>query len=259
MFDPFDGVTRHLVHVNQFLRFFLRQILQGIGNLHDPVFLLPGHQPAQHVAQVVFEVFHASDVGDNPDRQTAFLDFDFHRPVVEPAFPQLLAELLSRVVARRRLPRLILLSPPGRTRRKQQIEHSILGHVFGLPFDSLQRRTLHQVDRLFGEVADDRFHVAPDVPDFGEFRRLDFNERGVGQFRQSPGDFRFAHARGPDHDDILRENFIAQFRAELLATPSIPQRDGHHPFGVTLSDHVPVQHFDDFPRRQAVEFLRFGR
>ena len=98
LFDPFDGVTRHLIHVNQFLRFFLRQVFQRFGNLHDPVFLFPGHQPAQHVAQVIFEVFHASDVGDNPDRQSAFLDFDFHRPVVEPAFPQLFTELLSRVV-----------------------------------------------------------------------------------------------------------------------------------------------------------------
>ena len=155
------------------------------------------------------------------------------------------------------MPGLILLPSPGRTQRKQQIKHAIFGQVFGFSFDSLQRRTFHQVDRLFGEVADDGFHVAPHVADFGKFRRLDFNERGVGQFRQSPRNFRFAHARRPDHDNIFRKNFFAQFRAELLAAPSIPQRDGHHPLGVTLPDHVPVEYFDDFARRQAVEFFRF--
>ena len=87
LLDPFDGVARHLVHVNQFLRFLLRKIFQGVGNFHDAVFLLAGHQPAKHVAQMIFQFFHASDVGDNPDREPAFLDFDFHGPVIQPAFP----------------------------------------------------------------------------------------------------------------------------------------------------------------------------
>jgi len=43
---------------------------------------------------------------------------------------------------------------------------------------------------------------------------------------------------GPDHQDVLRQNLLAQLGHELLPAPAVAQRDGDSALGVVLSDNV---------------------
>ena len=62
-----------------------------------------------------------------------------------------------------------------------------------------------------------------------------------------------SHAGGPDHDDVLGDDFFGQFRRKLLAAHAIAQGDGHGALGVFLADDMLVQLGDDFTRREFVE------
>ena len=62
-----------------------------------------------------------------------------------------------------------------------------------------------EVDSIVKELVD----VAPDVADLGELRRLDLDERRVGEARQAPRDLGLAHAGRADHQDVLRRDFVA--------------------------------------------------
>ena len=107
---------------------------------------------------------------------------------------------------------------------------------------------LDHVDADLGQVADDGIHVAPHVAHFRELRRLDLEERGVHEPREPAGDLGLAHARGADHDDVLRHHLVAQVLGQTLAPPAVPERDGHGALGLVLADDVFVQFLDDLAR-----------
>ena len=54
------------------------------------------------------------------------------------------------------------------------------------------------------------------------------------------------HARGANHEDVLRGDLVAQAAFDLLAAPAVAQRDGHGALGAGLAHDVVVQLGDDF-------------
>src|SRR5690606_29208631 len=93
----------------------------------------------------------------------------------------------------------------------------------------------------FDEVAHDRFHVAADIADLGELRRLDLEKRRLGEPREPARDLGLADAGGTDHQDVLRQDLLAETLGELLAPPAVAERDGDGALGVILADDVAVE------------------
>jgi hypothetical protein len=96
------------------------------------------------------------------------------------------------------------------------------------------------LDRSLDEIAHDRVHVAPHIADFGELGRFDLDERRVGQAREPPRDLGLADARGADHEDVLRRDFLPQRIGDLLPPPAVAQRDRDRALRVVLADDVFV-------------------
>ena len=122
----------------------------------------------------------------------------------------------------------------------------------------LQPLGLDHIDGQFGQVANDGFHIAPDIADLGELRRFDLDEGGFGQLGQPSGDFRLAHAGRADHDDVLRHHLVAEVGRDLLTAPAVAKGDGDHPLGILLPDDVAIQLLDDLTRGETIEIQRFG-
>ena len=69
------------------------------------------------------------------------------------------------------------------------------------------------------------------------WRRQQVVEPMRGEITRNLG---LAHAGGADHQDVLRRDFAAQFFVDLLAPPTVAQRDGDGALGVRLTDDVAV-------------------
>ena len=106
----------------------------------------------------------------------------------------------------------------------------------------------------------DRLNVAADVADLSELRSLHLKERRVGQLGQAARDFSFAHAGGPDHDDVLGHDVVGEIGRQLLAALAIAQRDGNGALGGSLADDMLVELGDDFARSKLIKrnVLFFG-
>ncbi len=105
----------------------------------------------------------------------------------------------------------------------------------------------HEADADLDEIAHDLFDIAADIADFRELRGLHLDERRAGELGEAAGNFRFADAGRADHQDILGHDLVAQFVAELLAAPSVAQRNGNGALRVLLADNVAVEFRYDFP------------
>ena len=151
--------------------------------------------------------------------------------VVELAVTQFLAELL-RVAA-------LAFSPTSASSTRSSAMQ------FGLRGDVLAMLLAHHVDGDLDEIADDLFDIAADIADFGEFRRFHFEKRRLRQFRQAAGDLGLADTGRADHQDVLRQHLVAHFFGQLLATPTVAQRNGDGALGVVLADDVAVEFGDD--------------
>ena len=75
------------------------------------------------------------------------------------------------------------------------VTHMIAGHCNG---------------RIY-QIANDLFHIAAHISDFGELRGLDLEERRACQFREAAADLGFAHTGGADHQDVLWIDLFTQF------------------------------------------------
>ena len=100
---------------------------------------------------------------------------------------------------------------------------AFLGARFGLRLDIAALGGAHLGDADFEKIAHDLFDVAADIADFGEFGRLDLEERRLRELRQPARDLGLADAGRPDHQDVLGQHFLAQFRSKLLAAPAVAQ------------------------------------
>src|SRR5690606_33899126 len=72
-----------------------------------------------------------------------------------------------------------------------------------------------------------------------------------GQLGQPARDLGLAHARRPDHQDVLGRDLGAQLVLDLLAPPAVAQRNGHGTLGFLLADDVPIQLVNNLLRRHA--------
>jgi hypothetical protein len=68
----------------------------------------------------------------------------------------------------------------------------------------------------------------------------------VGPIIKTPGDLGLADAGRPDHQDVLRGDFLAQAVGELFPAPAIAQGKGHGAFCIRLADDEAIQLGDDF-------------
>ena len=268
--------ARDLIHIDQAAFFFLYEIFEGFGDLHLALLGALAKDVRQDVLEVDIHLFDAL-VGDDLETRACCARARRSRPcgrraclrgIAGAAFRacvdaiRLLGEGKASVLLDRMLPALRRLAGElgyRRGRRQQQIEQTFFGVQFGLVFDFFELFFAHHVDGDLDEVAHNGFDVAADVADFGELRGFDFEEGRVGQLGQTAGDFGFAYAGGPDHDDVFGHDLVGEIGRKLLAAHAIAQRDGDGALGGLLADDVLVQLGDDFARGQIVEreFLVF--
>jgi len=127
----------------------------------------------------------------------------------------------------------------------QQVDEPLLDVDLGLCGHSLAMLLTNQVHRYLNQVADNALHIATHVTDLGVVRRLDFDEWRASEFCDAPGDLRFAHTRGTDHDDVVGHDFFAQLIVYLCTPPAIAQRDRHRFLGIALTYDVSIQFADN--------------
>ena len=137
-----------------------------------------------------------------------------------------------------------------RPRADQGVENPLLGRRLGPGLDPGASLVAHHDQRRLDEVAHDGVHVAADIADLGEFGRLDLEEGRAGQPGQPPGDLGLAHAGGPDHQDVLGRDLVAQVIRHALAPPAVPQSHGHGALGIVLADDEAIQLGDNFAGRE---------
>src|SRR5207237_7955228 len=95
-------------------------------------------------------------------------------------------------------------------------------------------------------TADVLLEVTADIADLGEFGRLDLDEGSARELGKAPRDLGLADAGRADHQDVLRQHFLAQPAIELLPPPTVAQGDGNRALGVGLADNEAVEFGDDF-------------
>ena len=197
----------------------------------------------EDLLQLLGHFLHARRAHDlEAGRHGAHFDFDF--ALVEPAFAQHLAEFLPCLV-----PAAVLRHPGAAGAGKKRVENPLLGGV-GRARAHLRHFLLaRQLDGDVDELLDDRVHVAADIADLGELRRLDLDEGRTRELREPPGDLGLADARRADHEDVLGRDLLAQRLVDLHAAPAVPERDRNRALGRGLADDVLVQLLDDLARR----------
>jgi hypothetical protein len=255
---PLDGGTRHRLHVDQLLLFFLRQRVERFRHAQLAAFGAALEQPGQHVLDVDVDLLDRRPGNDLEGRKRLLAHLDLDLFLIEPALAQLLAQLLPSALGLLANRRRLFAEVGGRQRRQQQIEDALfrgltrlLAHFGGALF-------ANHVHRQLGQVANHRLDVATDVTDLGKLRRLDLDEGGLREPRQAPGDLGLADASRSNHQDVLRRDFFGEFRRKPLPPHAIPERDRHGPLRVRLPDDVLVEFDDDLPRRERLNH-RGGR
>ncbi len=136
----------------------------------------------------------------------------------------------------------------------EHVDDALDRGVFGRLLDVAAALFFHHANRGFGQIADHRLDVAPDVTDLGVLRRFDLDERRAGERGQPAGDLGFADAGRPDHQDIFRNDLAAQLLGQLLAAVAVAQRDRDGAFGLALADDVLVELGDDLARGEILQF-----
>ena len=85
-----------------------------------------------------------------------------------------------------------------------------------------------------------------------QIRARESAEEKVLDLLLPPRHLGFPDARGPDHDDVLRRDLVAELGRNVLPPPPIAQRDRHGALGLLLADDVAIELGDDLGRRQGV-------
>ena len=199
------------------------------------------HRLPQHLG----DVDHLRLAGDLERRRRGILDLDLDLAALQLAVAEALPERQPRRLAG------VLAD--------QHVEQPRFRCRFRLVLDPGAPVIADQPDRLLDKVADDRIDVAPDVTDLGELRRLDLQERRVGELRQPPADLGLAAPRRPDHQDVLRVDLVAQVVAELLPPPAVAERYRDRALGVVLADDVAIERANNLARRQGSDIGGDGK
>ena len=240
LLDVLDRPQLELLLVDPLGRLLVAQHLAGIADAQLAPLGAALAEVLEEPLELAGHLLHARR-GHDLHPQGGGGDLYLDLAVVQIPGAQLVAELLAGR-ARRRGSALLLEARGG---RKQGIEDALLGCRLGLiaqPGHLLLAGHLH---RHVGEVADHGLHVPADVAHLGELGRLHLDEGGVRQARQAPRDLGLAHARGPDHEDVLGRDLRAQGLVDLHTPPTVAQGDGHRALGVILTDDMLIQLGDD--------------
>ena len=240
VFGSGNGLFDHLFLVQQLIALVIDQRLVGLGDRHLFRRRLLAEGLAHHVAQVEHAHLgagHAGDVEGGHAGTAAIGNLHLHFLVVELAFAQHLAEFFPRVLAG--------------VFADQSVDDPLLGQHLGPGVDLLAVDLAGRVDGDLDQVADDLFHITPDITDFGEFGGLDLDEGGLRQTGQAAGDLGLADAGRPDHQDIFGQHFFAHGAFQLLAPPAVAEGNGDGALGGGLADNVAVEFGDDLAGGEA--------
>lgn len=221
-----------------------------VGNLHAAHLGLFGHHIAHHRADVHARAVDFHVLGH-------ILDLNLDLDVLQLAAHQLTAQLVrflgdALLFLRGQLRLLGLVAQQHvngvdrlAVRVQDEVDDAILGKHGGARLDLLARLLLADADAGFNQIADDALHIAPDIADLGELRRLNLDERRIHQLRQTACDFRLAHAGGSDHQDVLGHNLLANLLGKLCAAITVAQGDRDRTLGVVLTDDIAIQLAND--------------
>ena len=139
-------------------------------------------------------------------------------------------------------------------------EDAVIGIGSGGNYALAAARALSPIEGLSAEeICRRAMTIAADVADLGELGGLNLQERRLGEPGEAAGDFGLAAAGRADHQDVLRQDLVAQGVVELLAAPAVAQGDGDGPLGIVLADDVAVELGDDLARGQVHRFTHDSR
>jgi hypothetical protein len=209
----------------------------AIRDRHPPALRALAEGLGQHVVEVDHAHLAAARHVDHRHAAAGLGDLDLDLLAVELAFAQQLPELLARGV--------------GGVGPDQGVDHALLGGELGLGRDLLAHALPRRADGDLDQVAGDLVDVAADVSHLGELGRLDLEEGRLGEPGEPAGDLGLADAGRPDHQDVLRQHFLAQLRGELAPPPAVAERDCDRALGVVLADDEAVELGDDLARAEA--------
>ena len=113
----------------------------------------------------------------------------------------------------------------------------------------------HKRDADLDQIAHDQLHVAADIADLGELRRLNLEKRRARELREAARNLGLADAGRPDHQNVLWQHFFAQLFVELQPPPAIAERDRDRALRILLADDIAVEFRDDLARRKIAQFL----
>src|SRR3989441_1169357 len=299
VFDAVERLVHHVVYVDELLQLLVDQDAPRLVQVHRAAFFLLRQHLLQQLGEIdVGALYALGRLHHLQPGKALLLHLDFDLALLERPLLELLAQLLagaaaallglhvalhrfrghvalrrdheqrsgtgSLLPAARSLGRLGGWGRRGNGRRwQQQIEQALLRARFRLRIDVVFTLAAHHVDRHVHQLAHHGLDVAAHVSDLCELGRLDLQERRAREARQAPRDFRLAHAGGADHDDVVRQDLVANVLRGLRAAPAVAHRDGHGLLRHLLAHDVAVQLGHDLPGRQLLEprqsLLRRGR
>ena len=255
VFGLANGFVLHLVHVDELGGFLVEQQLAGFGHGHLALAGFLGHHVAQHVLQARERALvHAGRRAHHAHAGAGLRHLNFDFAVFQLAVLDFLAEPLAGALVQLGVGLRHVVGPaplpkptPGfgagglRHGRNQGIENQLFHGVGGLGFHGFLAAGLHAVHALLGQVAHHAFHVAAHVAHFGELAGFHFHKGRIGEVGQAAGNFGFAHAGGPNHEDVVGHDFGLHVGRGVQAAPAVAQGNGHVALGLVLADDVLVK------------------
>src|SRR3546814_10762751 len=119
----------------------------------------------------------------------------------------------------------------------ERVEQPLHRSFLGSGAHGFAAAVLFEPHGFLDEVARNLLDIAADIADLGELGRLDFDERCVGELGEAARNLGLAAARGPDHQDVLGAELVAQIGRKLLAAPAVAQR--HRDRALRSEEHTP--------------------
>ena len=252
LLDALNSGPAHRLHVHELRLLLGNEMLERLRYSQPPRFRPSLEHVAHHVLQVDADLLDGRPGNHLEGRHRRVAHVELDDAIVEAAFLQLLAHALAR--AARLLAGHRVVARDRRARgRQQQVEQALLCGAARLVAHFLGLLGAHHVDGQLHEVAHHRLDIAADVADLGELRRLDLDERRLRQPGEPPRDLRLADAGRPDHQDVLRRDFLGHVRREALPANAVADGNRDRALGLRLTDHVFIELGDDLPRRQRVD------
>jgi len=255
---PVERLPGDLLIVDQLLLLLLHDVFGRLLHGHAALSSLLFGQAREEVPHVELEFLQAGALeeleGDGADGVFAHLQFD--DALFQFSRPQLTPQPFARLLQPGQVPAVAegaLLPRDALEGLEQEVEETFLGVLLRLPLDFVDLLPADHVHRDLHQVAHHRFHVAPDIPQFGEFGRLHLQEGGVGQPREAAGDLGLAHSGRSDHDDVLGHHLLGHLLVQLLPADPVAQGDGHRLLGRLLTDDIAVESAHYFPGRHFVQ------